>query len=81
MNKRFELKSGLQGETLVRKGMIKPSKLPRQIRIAPDANVMKIGGHGVIDYGRDVMFPLCEEIGALSKNRDSLSRGRRPGTA
>ena len=72
MSKRFELKSGLQGETLVRKGMIKPSKLPRQIRIAPDANVIKIGGHGVIDYGRDVMFPLCEEIGALSKNNQEL---------
>lgn len=72
MHKRFELKSGLQGETLVRKEMIKSGKLPRQIRIAPEVNVIKIGGHGVIDYGRDVMFPLCEELGELSKDYQEL---------
>ena len=73
MKKRFELKSGLQGETLVRKGMMKGRRKPSpQIRIAPDINIIKIGGHGVIDYGREVMHPLCEEIGALSKKHKLL---------
>jgi molybdenum storage protein len=73
MAKRFELKSGLQGETLVRKGMMKGRRKPSpQIRIAPDINVLKIGGHGVIDYGREVMHPLCTEIGALSKKHQLL---------
>jgi molybdenum storage protein len=73
MVKRFELKSGLQGETLVRKGMMKGRRNPSpQIRIAPDINIIKIGGHGVIDYGREVMYPLCEEIGALSKKHQLL---------
>jgi len=73
MVKRFELKSGLQGETLVRKGMMKGRRKPApQIRIAPDINILKIGGHGVIDYGREVMHPLCEEIGALSKKHKLL---------
>jgi molybdenum storage protein len=35
-------------------------------------NVIKIGGHGAIDYGREVMFPLCKEIGELSKKNQLL---------
>jgi molybdenum storage protein len=73
MAKRLELKSGLQGETLVRKGMMKQRKRAAgQIRIAPDINVLKIGGHGVIDYGREVKHPLCDEIGVLSKKHKIL---------
>ncbi|MFA4875820.1 MAG: uridylate kinase [Methanoregula sp.] len=72
MKKRFELRSGLQGETLVRKGLQKKLPQTEQIRIAPDINVIKIGGHGAIDYGREVMHPLCEEIGELSKKHKLL---------
>ena len=72
MKKRFELLSGLQGETLVRKGMHRKGGTRDQIRIAPDLNVIKIGGHGAIDYGRQVMHPLCEEIGGLSKKNQML---------
>lgn len=73
MKKRFELASGLKGETLVRKGMMKQKhKGADQIRIAPEINVVKIGGHGAIDYGREVMHPLCEEIGELSKKNKLL---------
>ncbi|MDD1686578.1 uridylate kinase [Methanoregula sp.] len=72
MKKRFELTSGLQGETLVRKGMNMKRPVAGQLRIAPDINVVKIGGHGAIDYGREVMYPLCEEIGTLSKKHQVL---------
>lgn len=72
MKKRFELSSGLQGETLVRKGMKRKRSNAEQIRIAPEINVIKIGGHGAIDYGREVMLPLCEEIGRLSKKNQML---------
>jgi len=72
MGRRYELTSGLQGETLVRKGMMKKRKVEEQIRIAPEINVVKIGGHGAIDYGRGVMHPLCEEIGRLSKKHQLL---------
>jgi molybdenum storage protein len=72
MHKRLELKSGLQGETLVRKGMKRKRAISEQIRIAPDINVLKIGGHGAIDYGRQVMYPLCEEIGKLSKKHQMM---------
>lgn len=72
MKKRFELSSGLQGETLVRKGMKQRRPVSEQIRIAPEISVIKIGGHGAIDYGREVMHPLCEEIGRLSKKHQLL---------
>src|SRR5512136_1023031 len=72
MKNRFELHSGLQGETLVRKGMHRKRAAANQIRIAPEMNVIKIGGHGAIDYGREVMHPLCEEIGELSKKHQLL---------
>jgi molybdenum storage protein len=72
MKNRFELRSGLQGETLVRKGMKKKRSPGEQIRIAPDINIIKIGGHGAIDYGREVMHPLCEEIGELSRKHKLL---------
>jgi molybdenum storage protein len=72
MKKRFELQSGLLGETLVRKGMTKERRKSEQIRIAPEINIVKIGGHGAIDYGREVMHPLCEEIGELSKKHQLL---------
>jgi molybdenum storage protein len=72
MKRRFELNSGLQGETLVRRGMRRKGPAAEQIRIAPEMNVIKIGGHGAIDYGRKVMHPLCEEIGTLSKENQVL---------
>lgn len=72
MKKRFELSSGLQGETLVRKGLKHQRPSSEQIRISPEINVVKIGGHGAIDYGREVMHPLCEEIGRLSKKHQLL---------
>jgi len=73
MKRRFELNSGLQGETLVRKSLVTMKRKPsEQIRIAPDINIIKIGGHGAIDYGREVMHPLCEEIGELSKKHKLL---------
>lgn len=65
-SKRFELQSGLAGETLVRRGLMKELGGAGQVRIAPDLNVIKLGGHGAIDYGRSVMHPLCTELGELS---------------
>jgi molybdenum storage protein len=43
-----------------------------QVRITPDLNVVKIGGYGIIDYGRKVVLPLVEEIGELSKKNKLL---------
>jgi len=71
MTKRRDLESGLRGESLVRKGLFeKTDGIP--LRIVPDLNVIKIGGHGIIDYGRKVVMPLVEEIGKLSERNKLL---------
>jgi molybdenum storage protein len=72
MTERRELSSGLRGETLVRKGLFKRIDVIPQVRILPELNIVKIGGHGIIDYGRTVVVPLMEEIGQLSKGNKLL---------
>lgn len=72
MTKRHEIESKLKGESLVRKGLMHRQAVIPQLRIVPDLHVVKIGGHGAIDYGREVVLPLLEEIGALSKQHKLL---------
>jgi len=57
---------------LVRKGLMRRIDEIPQIRIMPDLNVVKIGGHGTMDFGREVVFPLVEEIGALKNAGEKL---------
>lgn len=67
MFRRHELRTNFKGETLVRKGLLQTQAGIKPLRLIPDLNVIKIGGHGIIDYGREVVLPLMEEIGELSK--------------
>jgi len=69
---RFDVASKLQGESLVRRGLLERYEGSPQIRLMPDLNVIKIGGHGIIDYGKDVLLPILEEIGELSLNKQIL---------
>jgi len=71
MSQRRELENRLKGETLVRKGMRGRDGI-EPLRLVPDLNVVKVGGHGIIDYGREVVLPLMEEIGELSKQHKLL---------
>ena len=70
MNKRREIDTPLRGETLVRKGL--KHRQTATLRLVPDLNVVKIGGHGIIDYGREVVLPLMEEVGELSRQYKML---------
>jgi molybdenum storage protein len=72
MAPRHEIESTLKGETLVRKGLLSRQSGGVPLRLVPDLNVIKVGGHGVIDYGREVVLPLMEEIGELSKQHKML---------
>src|SRR5512143_1917393 len=72
MPQRREIKSKLKGETLVRKGLMKQHDETPVLRVVPELNVVKIGGHGLVDYGRDVVLPLMDEIGELSKQHKIL---------
>ena len=73
MSPRHELETKLKGETLVRKGLMQKHAGIVPLRLVPDLNVVKIGGHGIIDYGREVVLPLMEEIGELSKQYKILA--------
>jgi molybdenum storage protein len=72
MSGRHELENKLKGETLGRKGLMKKHSGISQLKLVPDLNVVKIGGHGVIDFGREVVLPLMEELGELSKKHKML---------
>jgi molybdenum storage protein len=72
MAKRRELESKLKGETLVRKGLARTQEAAPILRLLPELNVVKIGGHGLVDYGRDVVLPLVEELGELSREHQIL---------
>lgn len=72
MHERHEIPNKLKGETLVRKGLFDRYKDRPIVRILPELNVIKIGGHGIIDYGRDVVLPLVDELGSLSEHHKLL---------
>ena len=72
MSNRHEMESKLKGETLVRKGLLKKHDAIPMLRLMPDLHVVKVGGHGLVDYGRDVVLPLVEELGELSKEHKIL---------
>jgi molybdenum storage protein len=67
MPTRNEINTTLKGETLVRKGLMRRHAGVASLRLVPELNVIKIGGHGIIDYGREVVLPLMEELGELSR--------------
>jgi molybdenum storage protein len=72
MHKRFELSNKLQGESLARRSLLRAYRDRPRLRLLPELNVVKIGGHGIIDYGREVLLPLVEEIGRLSGTNKML---------
>ncbi len=69
---RFEVANRLQGESLVRKSLLRSFEGKEQIRLVPDLNVVKLGGHGILDYGKEVVLPLVEEVGELSREHKIL---------
>lgn len=71
-HKRKSIHSGLKGETLSRSGLLAEQDGIVLKRIAPELNVIKIGGHGVIDYGAVAVLPLVEEIKALVPNHQMM---------
>ena len=72
MKKRRELKNKLQGETLVRKSLDYGVHQEMTVRIAPNLNVVKIGGHGTVDFGSTVLLPILDEIRQLKSQYEML---------
>ena len=72
MKTRREIKNKFQGETLVRRSLEYGEHQDKTIRIAPNLNVVKIGGHGTVDFGSTVLLPLLDEIRLLKDQYEML---------
>ena len=59
-----ELEALLMQRPLPDPELLAATSTTEDYRILPDATVIKIGGHSVIDRGRAAVYPLIEEIGA-----------------
>ncbi len=61
---RLHIESPLMGESLMRKSLLAETDLPEGhiYRTLPDLNVIKIGGQSIMDRGREILWPLLDEI-------------------
>lgn len=57
-----ELGASLVQGDLTDEALLRKTSEPSQIKILPNANVIKIGGQSFIDRGRKAVFPIIEEI-------------------
>jgi len=69
MSQRHELETRLKGETLVRKGLMRKHEGIIPLRLIPDLNVIKIGGHGIVDYGREVRLDVRSGMNGFANCR------------
>jgi molybdenum storage protein len=60
--RRSHIKSKLMRESLLDKGVVDSTKTDDEISILPDVNVIALGGQSIIDRGKDVLFPVLDEI-------------------
>jgi molybdenum storage protein len=67
--------SMLMRQSLVDREVVRGTERP-VIRILPWLNVVKIGGHGIIDKGRETLLPVVEELSqALEKYKLLIATG------
>jgi molybdenum storage protein len=73
------LESFLPSQSLTDQEVIRFSHVDREIRIVPDATVLKVGGQSIMDRGRAAVYPLLEEI-VRSRGRHKMVIGLGGGT-
>jgi molybdenum storage protein len=66
-NTTAELDALLAQRSLTDTQLLTAAEAAADFRILPDATVVKIGGHSIIDRGRAAVYPLVDEIVALRK--------------
>lgn len=70
--KRKEIATRLSNRTLAGGTNMDSMSFEPPMKIMPDCNVIKIGGQSFIDRGREALFPIIDEIGALAKDHKLL---------
>jgi len=71
--------SSLPSQSLTDREVIQFSHADREVRMVPDANVLKLGGQSIMDRGRATVYPLLEEI-VRNKPRHRMVLGVGGGT-
>jgi len=71
-NSTTELEALLMQRSLTDPELLDAAAQAADVRILPDATVIKIGGQSVIDRGRSAVYPLVDEIVAVRKNHKLL---------
>lgn len=64
---RTHLKSKFMRESLLSQPVLDSSQTKEEVQILPEANIVAIGGKSIMDRGKKAVFPLVDEIAALSK--------------
>jgi len=72
--KRVHLKTPLMMESLLARDVIESTYIGEEVPILPDANLVHLGGLSIMDRGREVLFPLVEEI-ASARQRHQIILG------
>lgn len=72
----LHLKSSLMRQTLLDRELVLPATQQPVIRLLPWLKVVKIGGHSIIDRGREAILPVVSELAqALGVHRLLITTG------
>ncbi len=66
-------------ESLLSKKVLSETEPAREVRLLPQANIVGIGGHSIMDRGKGAVFPLCEAF-VRSKKKHKMILGVSGGT-
>ncbi len=76
---RTHIVSRFMRESLLDKKLLAGTEPEREIQLLPDANIIGIGGHSIMDRGKAAVVPLCQEIVRI-KDKHQLIIGVSGGT-
>lgn len=62
----------LTGQTLLNPDLVLPATSQAVIRMLPWLSVVKIGGHSIMDRGKEAILPVVEELRQIMKKRKLL---------
>jgi len=73
---RLHIDSGLMGESLVDKKLLRATEAKEYFRMHPDINVLKIGGQSIMDRGAKAVLPILDVlVQAKDKHKMILMTG------
>lgn len=71
-SKKLHVKSKLMGESLVSKSFLQSLEQKEPFKVYPYANVIKLGGQSITDYGSRSLVPILKEIVANAQEHKMI---------